>query len=88
MTHNGSIRYQLKTERRINEITADLNQSILRMVDDDEQELLVGCHHNLVLLQPEPDEGEVVVGVLGPKSNRKFINLSLSLKNKSIFNSD
>ena len=49
------------------------------MVDDDEQELLVGCHHNLVLLQPEPDEGEVVVGVLGPKSNRKFINLSLSL---------
>ena len=34
------------------------------MVHDHEEELLVGRHHDLVLLELEPDEGEVVVGVL------------------------
>ena len=34
------------------------------MVDDNEKELLVGGHHDLVLLQLEPDEGQIVVGVL------------------------
>ena len=40
------------------------------MVDDDEQELLVGRHHDLMLLQLESDEGEVVVGVLGRNSKQ------------------
>ena len=40
---------------------APLIPSLLRMVYDHEQELLVGRHHDLVLPQLEPDEGQVVV---------------------------
>ncbi len=44
--------------------------SFLRVVDDDEEVLLVRGHHDLVLPGPEAHEGQVVVGVSLLKKGR------------------